>query len=523
VLLADQVRGESSGNDEHQSSDDDRSYGAYRRESGPRPISYDTLQRQEENDKKDLARRQQYRRETDALNSGSRVDREKTRALEERHIVQLRRDSEGGEISDSPESEDGSDRNQSDEKRYLQDESSVFHGKGKSRSSPEPSELQIHQRLEKAQSLEKRQSGKEVSLRKLNKESTNLKGKKRAKQPVPHGCVDLVSDDDDSSSKPHLWNQKLLPAVSSGISVRDLQNLGVVLSFPGHLSDKYWDGAFFRTKKPTGTRRWTGSPRAPDDMINTNTRIGHVGFADMSVEDFRVFVRKGDLIYGKKITDSLMDFLGPAMASHRTSQFSSVWMTTFAITWCRELPSDELWLKVVKMFADESRGIGECRMIFFAENLDDHWTLFAGNTETCEWTWFDALEFAEDPRHWRKTGRVTVRIKKLADTLSSLMNRAAKEFPKILGYAKFKGDWTLHTVHAGQIPVQDEGWSCGQRVLLIADMLASGCKVSDMQTMYISKDMHAIHREMGHYALGRMHDATPETVVGGEWVTSSWH
>jgi hypothetical protein len=43
-----------------------------------------------------------------------------------------------------------------------------------------------------------------------------------------------------------------------------------------------------------------------------------------------------------------------------------------------------------------------------------------------------------------------------------------------------------------------------------------------MLISYSNDDMPAIHLEMGHYALGLMHDATPMTQVGGQWVTSSW-
>ena len=64
------------------------------------------------------------------------------------------------------------------------------------------------------------------------------------------------------------------------------------------------------------------------------------------------------------------------------------------------------------------------------------------------------------------------------------MQRAAREFPDTPGYEKFSGAWTLETVYADKIPMQTDLWSCGQRVLLLADMLVSGVQVSELGMMY---------------------------------------
>jgi hypothetical protein len=66
----------------------------------------------------------------------------------------------------------------------------------------------------------------------------------------------------------------------------------------------------------------------------------------------------------------------------------------------------------------------------------------------------------------------------------------------------------METVYADKIPMQTDLWSCGQRVLLLADMLVSGVELSDLGNKYSDADMSGIHREMGHYALGLMQDAT---------------
>jgi hypothetical protein len=171
--------------------------------------------------------------------------------------------------------------------------------------------------------------------------------------------------------------------------------------------------------------------------------------------------------------------------------------------------ADATWKEFGRRFKKDTLGIGACRIIFFGDHNHSHWTLIAGDTQTREWTWFDGYEpLSPSSRsrsassHRRSGAPPSRRIKGVVQQLSYVMNRAAIEYPDHDGYKKFTGDWTLQTVHADKIPVQTDGWSCGQRVLLLADMLAWQYNVTDMQDMYSDAEMPAIHREMDHYALG---------------------
>jgi hypothetical protein len=142
--------------------------------------------------------------------------------------------------------------------------------------------------------------------------------------------------------------------------------------------------------------------------------------------------------------------------------------------------------------------------------------LFAGDTRRRAWTWYDGM------CRGKSGSTPPLKIQRLAKQLSYAMNRAATQYPSIQGYQKFIGPWSLDTVYGDKIPAQTDVWSCGHRVLLLADMLASRFVISEMQTMYSDDDMLAIHQVMGHHALGLMQDATPQGKVAGRFVTTFW-
>jgi hypothetical protein len=367
----------------------------------------------------------------------------------------------------------------------------------------------------------------------------------------------LVALDEDSDPTPPPNNEatkrprtapKQKAPVFSPISVGDLQDLGTVLRISEPLQDqsRYWSDAFFRCQDGLGVGKltWTGGRRRREVMIEQKTLLGIMEQQEFFVEDAAVFIRQGDPVFGRWFSDTNMALFGEAVA--RSSLVSgkkkvrSVWMDTFVydqllFKCCRQMDQkgggNAVWEQFGKRFKGDKKGIGTCGMIFFPINRNCQWTLLAGNTVTRAWTWFDGYEpdptatpsrRHPNPKNWRKSGLQADRlIKNFAHQLSYVMNRAAIEYPDIKGYQKFQGDWTLDTVHADKIPVQTDSWSCGQRVLLLADMLASGYNVRDMLDMYSDDDMPAIHQEMGHYALGLMQDATPMTQVGAQWVTSS--
>jgi hypothetical protein len=63
------------------------------------------------------------------------------------------------------------------------------------------------------------------------------------------------------------------------------------------------------------------------------------------------------------------------------------------------------------------------------------------------------------------------------------------------------GHWQLECYYGDKIPKQNDGWTCGHRMLVIADMLALGYKVEDLHKLYGNDDMLSIRQAMGHFLL----------------------
>jgi hypothetical protein len=516
------------------------------------------LSRQGASDDAECHRRQTFR--VSGLDPQEERERHRLFDKEESEINQLPRDEHGNEICTEDEA-DG----------YGMQKAMVFRGQRPSKGAAEVSESAHHfmmvesdskrsattrndkvDQLMMVESDSKRsattRNDKVDQLTKLWKAyAVGLGSEREENFSRPNGpCIEL-NEDSDSTHPPNNKAPKQQGTVFSPISVGDLQDLGTVLKLrdlSGCLSATY---AFFRCQDghSVGKLRWTGGNRSRKGMIQQNTLLGTMEAVHVHVEDVEVFIGRGHPEYGRWLTDTTMALLGEAVARSSLvpgkKKVRSVWMETFVYDKllgksCRQMNQkgggNAVWAELLKRFKGDKKGIGTCGMIFFAINRTNHWTLLAGNTVTRAWTWFDGYEPAPNatrsrchpnPNNWRKSGREAGQlIKNFAHQLSYVMNRAAIEYPDIKGYQKFRGDWTLDTVHADKIPVQTDSWSCGQRVLLLADMLASGYNVRDMLDMYSDDDMPAIHQEMGHYALGLMQDATPMTKVGAQWVTSSW-
>jgi hypothetical protein len=493
--------------------------------------------------------RQREKERQSELDPAKELDKQRKSKIEESQINQLPVDEDGNEICSDDEGEG-----------YANEHTKVFHGdRGSSkRRSPELSEAADHLLMERQSKGSATTSNcKTAQLTKLWRDYALGKGR-NLEESFSRGQgeqrVELDDDDDTPSPNSKATNsstkRSLAPETAaefSETSVGNLQDLGTVLSLPETLTNTscYWSQAFFRCASETGvgTLRWTGGKRDLDAKIQHKTLLGNVGSPGVAffIEDATVFVGQGCPEYKRWCTDTGMALLGQAVARSSLGQGNqvpekkkvpSVWMDTFLATNCRGRRirqmdqsggGNAVWEEFGRRFRGDKMGIGTCGMIFFAINSGRHWTLLAGNTNTRAWTWFDGYEPVE--YSCRKSGRkAPANIQKLKHQLSYVMNRAAIEYPDIQGYQKFKGTWTLETIHADKIPVQagSDDWSCGIRVLLLADMLASGYHVSDMLNMYGHDDMPAIHVAMGGFALGLMQDATPKTRVDGKWVTSSW-
>ena len=433
------------------------------------------------------------------------------RKEEERQISLLKVDENGAEVESEEDSQDDDDDTPSDSMKYMSN-SCPQHKKvppGEAvgsvrRRSPPSSE--VHEEL---LDYHKQGLNETCSKSKGGYETCSVMCSTTGKR-VPQ--VDLGSFGPEgtnwAASNPRHNTARL------NITARQVRLLSTVRAFPHITHHTYWKNAFCRIRRKNRARNgsimWTGEPLSLDERMPKKTLLGLVKDVEFHSEEIEVLLSVGSKAW---LNDAIMALFGQKI-ERESKRVPVVWMDSFLTTNCESSYANggvgpDLWACFGKRFKDDRNHIGSCSMLFFADCTNYHWTFFAGDTFDHTWTWFDGLELQENLG--RKSGQEAPRrITNLAKQLTWVMNEAAIQYPTIQAYQRFRGKWTLSTVHCDKIPVQTEGWSCGHRVLLLADMLASGYQVDDLQKMYSQEDMPAIHREMGHCAMVLMENAAPQ-------------
>jgi hypothetical protein len=138
---------------------------------------------------------------------------------------------------------------------------------------------------------------------------------------------------------------------------------------------------------------------------------------------------------------------------------------------------------------------GRCTTIVFPMGDDSHWTVLIANVPTETMWYFNG--YGDKPRSLTAPP-IKGNVFQFFLAVTAVLNLAGEQAG---GDKQLCVKWKLECYYGDRIPKQMDGWSCGYRVLLIADMLALGYEVDDLRRLYGHDDMLSTRQAMGHFLL----------------------